>query len=125
MDMERDFIAILNMENKAMTEVQRSEAMSQQAPMLPAPASFSTHTAWPAFTIPPSLFTAPPTLAPPTNRPCGASKHTHLITHRTALIVPVWHPSHLQQLRAPTLHVHRASAELGGVDGRGRPRVGG
>ena len=26
MAMERDFIAILNMENKAMTEVQRSEA---------------------------------------------------------------------------------------------------
>ena len=64
--------------------------------MLPAPACFSTHTAWPALIIPPSQLTAPPTLAPPTHRPCGASKHTHMhaASHHTPHTAqPSSHPS--------------------------------
>ena len=78
MDIEEEGSVERNMDFEDVTEDGLEEAVSQQAPMLPAPACFSTHTAWPALIIPPSQLTAPPTLAPPTHRPCGASKHSHM-----------------------------------------------
>ena len=118
MDIEEEGSVERNMDFEDVTEDGLEEAVSQQAPMLPAPACFSTHTAWPALIIPPSQLTAPPTLAPPKHTravpPNTAICTLHLTTHRTALVAPVQHLSHLP----PPPRVLRSYGDFGEVDGR-------